>query len=170
MTENEDQRALSSWIAAGLQIPEVRLLKGDAGYLLNNMIAKFSLAADHYQISNSALAQLKNDHVDLSLIHSRSKFYGKGSSYIYEHAIPAGIVRSQLLSIEPSLASVLETLRAAGPVAVLLRSEDVILRNAGLQSKMPSDWSWGQSPLQRYSKSGILLAMETIKVRGSICR
>lgn len=170
MSENEDQRALSNWIASGLRIPEVRLLKGDAGYLLNNMIAKYSLAADHYRISTSALIQLGKDGVDLSIVHSRSKLYGKGSSYIYEHAIPAGIVRSRLLAIEPNLESVLETLRAAGPVALLLRSEDEALREARLQSKMPDGWSWGQSTLQRYAKAGIVLADQTLKVKGSICR
>jgi hypothetical protein len=42
--ENPDQVALLKWISAGLQIDEVRNLRGDAGYLLNNMIAKYTLA------------------------------------------------------------------------------------------------------------------------------
>ena len=45
---NKDQTALLEWITAGLQISEVRSLHGDAAYLLNNMIAKYNLAASEY--------------------------------------------------------------------------------------------------------------------------
>ena len=49
-SENTDQRALRLWFTAGLRIPEVAALYGDGGYLLNNMIAKYTLAADTYAI------------------------------------------------------------------------------------------------------------------------
>ena len=48
ISENANQRALRLWVTAGLAIPEVTQLHGDAGYLLNNMIAKYTLAADTY--------------------------------------------------------------------------------------------------------------------------
>jgi len=44
MNWNSDQKALIQWITSGLKIKEVRDLKGDSGYLLNNMIAKVTLA------------------------------------------------------------------------------------------------------------------------------
>tara|TARA_B100000242_G_C42628892_1_gene296108 strand:- start:150 stop:350 length:201 start_codon:yes stop_codon:yes gene_type:complete len=44
MDWNSDQKALIQWITSGLKIKEVRDLKGDSGYLLNNMIAKVTLA------------------------------------------------------------------------------------------------------------------------------
>ena len=44
---NEDQFALAKWISSGLNINEVRNLKRDASYLLNNMIAKFISAPLH---------------------------------------------------------------------------------------------------------------------------
>ena len=44
MNWNSDQKALIQWITLGLKIKEVRDLKGDSGYLLNNMIAKVTLA------------------------------------------------------------------------------------------------------------------------------
>ena len=47
--ENIDQIALRCWITSGLQIPEVRSLNGDAGYLFSNMIAKYTLAASEYR-------------------------------------------------------------------------------------------------------------------------
>jgi hypothetical protein len=55
--ENIDQAALRKWIEAGLAIPEVRELHGDAGYLLNNMIAKYTLASSFYAISESVVSQ-----------------------------------------------------------------------------------------------------------------
>jgi len=58
--ENEHQRALRLWITAGLSIQQVVDLKGDTGYLLNNMIAKYTLAADHYAVSGAAKRKLKN--------------------------------------------------------------------------------------------------------------
>ena len=43
MNWNSDQKALIQWITSGLKIKEVRDLKGDSGYLLNNMIAEATL-------------------------------------------------------------------------------------------------------------------------------
>ena len=54
MELNIDQKALVKWLTAGLQIEEVRALHGDSGYLLSNMIAKVTLAADKYFISTKA--------------------------------------------------------------------------------------------------------------------
>ena len=84
MTENADQRALRLWITAGLAIPEVVDGHGDAGYLLGNMIAKYTLAADAYAISQAALTRFEADGVDLVETHSRRRFYGKQSPFIYE--------------------------------------------------------------------------------------
>lgn len=69
---NKDQTALLEWITAGLQISEVRSLRGDAAYLLNNMIAKYSLAASEYLLSEQALARLQSDGFDLSRTYKRS--------------------------------------------------------------------------------------------------
>ena len=44
MNWNSDQKALMQWITSRFTIKEVRELKGDSGYLLNNMIAKVTLA------------------------------------------------------------------------------------------------------------------------------
>jgi len=55
--ENIDKAALRKWIEAGLAIPEVRELLGEAGYLLNNMIAKYTLASSFYAISESVLSE-----------------------------------------------------------------------------------------------------------------
>ena len=168
--ENFDQRALRLWLTAGLRIPEVVKLHGDAGYLLNNMIAKYTLAADVYAISIGALAEFQRRGVDLSAVHTRRSFYGKKSGFIYEHAVPAGVVRSALLGGPATDESVARCLRAAGQVTVLLRTDDARLREVGLASKMPAGWSLGDDPLARYQTAGIVLSKAVLKVTGAICR
>ena len=168
--ENTDQRALRLWLTAGLSIPEVIQLHGDAGYLLNNMIAKYTLAADTYAISTGALAEFRRQGVDLAETYSRRRFYGKKGGFIYEHAVPAGVVREWLLSAKTTPERVNLALRSSAPVAVLLRSEDAQLRAVGLNAKMPEGWQIGDNPLARYDAAGIGLSDQVLRVRGAICR
>lgn len=170
MRLNDDQRALLNWITAGVSIAEVRGLNGDAGYLLNNMIAKFTLASPEYRISKRALLKLKALEVDMTLVYRRSRFYGKDSPFMYEHAIPATIVRNQLLQVNATRQSVLKVLLNAGPVVVVLREEDKLLRRHGLTKTMPEGWNWGGNPLARYRRAGISIATQTLKVAGAIQR
>ncbi len=169
-TENLDQRALRSWLTAGLQIPEVVALHGDAGYLLNNMIAKYTLAADSYPISTLALEEFHRQRVDLTRTWTRSRFYGRNKPFKYEHVVPAGIVRERLLKSGRSERTVKHVLQSLGFVVVLLRSEDQRLREAGLNGKMPDGWNWGDDPLERYRAVGITLSNQVLRVSGAIKR
>jgi hypothetical protein len=73
MILNDDQKALFQWITAGLCIDEVRLLKGDAGYLLGNMIAKFTLASSNYLLSEAAFKELIKTGLDMGKAYKRSR-------------------------------------------------------------------------------------------------
>jgi len=170
MILNDDQKALFQWITAGLCIDEVRLLKGDAGYLLSNMIAKFTLASSNYLLSEAAFKELIKTGLDLEKAYKRSRFYGKQSKFIYEHSIPASIVRNQLLSVEPSEENILKILSFSGSVAMILRTEDELLKNNKLAKTMPTGWNWGDNPLARYQACGINIVETTIKVEGKIKR
>lgn len=167
---NQDQKALLQWITSGLQIAEVRQLYGDAGYLLSNMIAKYSLSASEYLLSHRAAERLLGDGVDLNGLHKRSYLYGKKSLFIYEHAIPASVVREQLLVVPPLQHEVQSVLSLAGPVAVILRDEDDLLRLHGLRSRMPKGWSWGDDPLARYHVAGFQISEQRIRMSGAIRR
>ena len=171
--ETLDQVALRKWIAAGLGIPEVRALHGDAAYLLGNMIAKYTLAADHYAISVEAVAEFERLRVDLSQVYARSRFYGKRGGknpFIYEHPVPAGVIRDHLLSATHDRSTVGQVLRSAGQVAVLLRTEDDRLNEIGLSRSMPAGWSVGDDPLARYHAAGIELSDRALRVKGAIQR
>ncbi len=167
---NPDQRALVRWLASGLQIDEVRNLHGDAGFLLSNMIAKFSLAASSYRLSQGAVRELATQQIDLRDTYKRSRFYGKHSLFMYEHAVPCSLVRRKLLEINPTIQSVLGILTSAGPVVMVLRTEDQQLRDSGLLRSMPEGWQWGDDPLARYRQSGIVLSRRNLNVTGQIER
>ena len=168
--ENDDQIALRRWITSGLQIPEVKKLNGDAGYLFSNMIAKYTLAASEYRISSVALRWFRDNNVDLSVEYARSRFYGKGSPLMYEHSIPASVIRGILLNVDSREENVRDILRQSGYVVVVMRSEDEALSKHGLARKMPEFWSFGDSPFARYEMAGIELSNAFLKVKGKIQR
>lgn len=168
--ENEDQRALRLWITAGLSIPEVVNLKGDAGYLLNNMIAKYTLSAEHYAMSEAALRKLKKEGINIEDTHIRRKFYGKKSPYIYEHSVPAKIIRTELLKSNRTETTVAKILKQSGKVALLLRTENRKLKDAKLRSVMPISWKIGGDPEARYKEVGIRISKAILKVKGAIVR
>lgn len=153
--ENDDQIALRRWITAGLQIPEVRSLNGDAGYLFSNMIAKYTLAASVYRISSMALKWFHDNNVDLSVEYARSRLYGKSSDLMYEHSIPASVLRDILLHSDCSKEFAQDILNQSGYVVVVMRSEDDILGRHGLGRKMPFSWRFGDNPFARYEMVGI---------------
>jgi hypothetical protein len=167
---NLDQKALVRWLVAGLNIDEVREFRGDSAYLLSNMIAKFSLAATSYRVSKGAENELRKQAIDLGKTYKRSRFYGKSSLFMYEHAVPCSLVRQKLLAINPSTRSVLDVLNCAGPVVMVLREEDRRLRDLGLNRSMPPGWEWGDDPMARYKSAGIGLSRSLLKVDGQIER
>lgn len=168
--ENDDQIALRRWITSGLQIPEVRNLNGDAGYLFSNMIAKYTLAASAYRISSLALRWFRSNNVDLSVEYARSRFYGKGSPLMYEHSIPASVIRGLLLKADSREEIVRDILSQSGCVVVVMRSEDEALSAHGLARKMPDSWRFGGNPFARYEMAGIELSNTFLKVKGKIQR
>ena len=84
--------------------------------------------------------------------------------------VPAGIVRNRLLKSGRTEGTVSHVLQNLGFVAVLLRSEDQKLRDAGLNGKMPDGWKWGDEPLERYRAVGIELSDQVLRVKGAIMR
>lgn len=167
---NLDQLTLAKWIHSGICIEEIRGLHGDGGYLLSNMVAKYSLASGSYLLSTGSHELLASMDVDLNTVHKRSRFHGKKSPFIYEHAIPVSIVRDKLLASAGSLESVIELLNLAGPVAMILRDEDNYLNELGLQRRMPTGWEWDNHHLARYCSASIKISAKTIIVSGRLMR
>ena len=169
-SENIDQLALRKWITAGLQIDEVREMNGDAGYLLSNMIAKYTLASSRYRLSAEAFSWFHSRGIDLMKEYARSRYYGKNSAVMYEHSIPSNTVRTVFLSQDPTESSVRSVLQSAGEVVVVMRDEDERLASIGLAKKMPEGWEYGDDPHARYAKAGIQLSDSFLRVKGKIKR
>ena len=169
---NADKVALKQWIIAGLQIPEVRNGFGDSGYLLGNMIAKYSSADTTYSISTNALEIMKEADFDLESTHTRgNKFlYGKNTSpFVQEHQIPTNVIRRYLLSLDNSQA-IDSAFNNFGSVSILTREEDEMLKQHGLNKDMPADWKWGDNPLSRYEAAGIKISNLSLSVKGALKR
>ena len=91
--------------------------------------------------------------------------------FVYEHSIPASIVRSRLLELAPLKDSEVENiLLSAGSVAIVLREEDKKLSSMKLARKMPDGWFWGADAFARYKTAGIKISKERLLVKGPICR
>ena len=168
--ENDGQLGLRKWIQAGLAIREVHDLNGDAGYIFNNMIAKYTLAAATYRVSVKAERVLRRSGVRLDRPVRRGAIYGKSKPTVFEHAVPATIVRTQLLDSSGSSAAIKQVLARAGPVAIILREEDALLNRMGLSQKMPEGWKWGDDVLDRYRRAGIVLTDRGVRMTGAIKR
>ena len=169
---NADKVALKQWIIAGLQIPEVRNGFGDSGYLLGNMIAKYSSADTTYSISTNALEIMKEADFDLEATHARgNKFlYGKKTSpFVQEHQIPTNVIRRYLLSLDNSQA-IDTAFNNFGSVSILTREEDEMLKEHGLNKDMPEGWKWGDNPQSRYEASGIIISNVSLSVKGALKR
>lgn len=170
VVENIHQVAIRKWIWASLQITEVVNLNGDAGYILNNMIAKYSLYSDTYRISKLALRALVKQNIDLNVVHFRSRFYGKDKPYMYEHTIPAIVIRLELLKSNKSEEVVNEILTLSGDVVVIKRIENELLKKAKLNSSMPDGWKFGDDQYARYKEAGIDISDKYLKVKGAVYR
>lgn len=79
---------------------------------------------------------------------------------MYEHTMPASLVRNQLLKVNPTRSEIVAILSTSGPVAMVLREEDDQLRINGLRSKMPLGWEWGDDTLARYHAAGLRIATQ----------
>ena len=168
--ENIHQKSLRLWVTKGLSIDGIKNFKGDSKYLLNNMIAKYIAFKDEYMISKLALETLKKNKIDLNQSHTRNSLYGKDKPYIYEHAIPAKIVRDKILNSDCNEETIKRILHEAGEVCIILRTEDDKLKSCGLSSEMPDGWVWGSNPLKRYEIAKIDISNQYLKMTGNVKR
>ena len=166
---NKNQIALLKWIQAGLDIDECINKFGDSGYLFSNMIAKFISSSDEYYISKNALIMLEAKNFDIDKIFKRS-FLARLPELFLEHSVPVSLIREKLLSINSNIDDFFLIIKSMGPLVIILRSENKELDNAGLRSKMPINWNWGDDKFARYNKVGIEISDKKLKVSGRLIR
>ena len=166
---NNNQIALLKWIKAGLDIDECINKFGDSGYLFSNMIAKFISSSDEYFISKNALIEMKSKNYDIDKTYKRS-FLASLPEFFLEHSVPVSLIREKLLSINSNIDEFFLIIKSMGPLVIILRSENKELDNAGLRSKMPTNWNWCDDKFARYKNVGIEISEKKLKVSGRLIR
>ena len=172
-------------IKAALACPEFIEGHGDGKYLFSNMVAKYTLSDNTYRFTVGALEEFIMRGGDVNKTYTRSNLYAsladkrfkeemviKGkkrniSIFIYEHSIPASVVRDQLIQNPEKVDEILDNV---GEVFITLRTEDEILKNNGFQSSMSEEWTFGDSHFDRYDNSGIEVSDQLLNMTGGIQR
>ena len=166
-TLNEDKLALRQLIKDMLKNPLLMKGHGDGKYMFSNAVAKYTLSDNTYRFTVGALEVFINNGGDVNKVHTRASLYGKKSPFIYEHSIPAKVVRDQLIQNPENVDEILDNV---GEVFITLREEDEILKNNGFQSSMSEEWTFGDSHFDRYDNSGIEVSDQLLNMKGAIKR
>ena len=175
MTINTLTQAQLMWIdviISTIKQDRFNLKIGDMNYVLGNMVAKFVSSAEKYKISEGALLHVKAMGLNpLEPIHIAKHIYGKKRNTLLEHMIPASFIKKALVEARDNEAEMKKILLNSGSVVIVLRSEDKMLKAAGLNKVMPSNWlGFGDDPVKRYLVAGINIADTEIVHEGPICR
>ena len=160
-------------IHAILLQPKFNLKLGDLNYVLRNIIAKYVSSSEVYRVSKGVEIlidkneDLKNKILNFEIINLKAYFYGSKSSYakigikaLFEHSIPAAVIRDQLLLLREKIFQDEEfrnnsheltkmILLNSGFVVVVLQDENRCL----LRKSMPPGWIYGGDPFDRYHKA-----------------
>ena len=152
--------------------------KGQAHYVMNNEIASYSLYNSKYQITRNSELKLLDMNIDLNNIQTRCSIHSirdlnNKKIFTYEHKTPSSIQRDLLKKMflengevtEEYLHNVLDM----SDVVIMLQSENTILRENGLNSKMPIGCDPLVNPTERYIVCNINISDKEIKMSGKAC-
>ena len=139
-------------------------------YGILNYVAKYSLANDHYFISDKCFNYLKKTN----LINKKGLLRGnKGSKYkfTFEHPVPSNIIADLLYQNYSDEKKLKKILKATDIVTIVTYEENEILNKSKLTSTMPPNWKIFKSNIfERYLYSGIKIPTKKIKVYGALAR
>lgn len=159
---NNPQKMWIDVIHSTISEPRFDLKIGDMNYVIRNMIAKYVSSADQYLVSEGVELLIdSNESINNQLASGlqtnlRKLFYGSksvatdhGKPTMFEHCIPAAVVRDELMkhrekfivnkiSSEEFRQATESTLLNSGAVVIVLKEENERLS----RSKMPSGWDY----------------------------
>jgi hypothetical protein len=174
---NNTQRTYSNIIYALLNIPEVNWNEGNFSYGLSNYIAKFSLAKDHYQISDAAqnlFIQLYNQ-IPNNLVRSAKVRNG----FTYDHVVPVKLLKEYLLTnvIQyQDIQFIQNTLQVFDKIVIITNEENERLTDCGLRQKLPAYFNVSHiiereiSHYIRYEHANITISNTNILMTGPVIR
>lgn len=136
-----------------------------------NYVAKYSLAADQYLITEKALNYItKNNFLRGGSLRKGLKC--KKNGFTYEHPIPSNIISSEILKFRKDKNMIIKILNWSDLIVVLTCEENFSLSKKGFERNMPSNWQFFKSnPFERYKISGLLESpLMEINVHGQVTR
>jgi len=121
-----------------------------------NYVAKYSLAADKYLITEKALNHLIQNNF-LKNGSLRKGLKSKKNGFTYEHPIPSNIISSEILKFRENKNMINKILKWSDLIVVLTSEENLCLTDSGFERKMPNNWKFFKSnPFARYELAGLL--------------
>ncbi len=170
---NSKQKKIFEVLKAILQIENFPVYFKDhiVSYGFLNYVAKYSLAKDKYLITEKAFAHINDRELfqNGSLLRSSKS---KKNGFTFEHPIPSNRIAAELVKNRNDEDMLSKILKWSDYIVVLTSKENLILRNAGLERKMPENWIFFKNdPLERYKFSGLIEEeLSEIKVHGQVVR
>lgn len=171
---NNPQKMWVDVIHSTISEPRFDLKIGDMNYVIRNMIAKYVSSADQYLVSEGVESLIESNELMAIQLGSglrtdlRKLFYGSksvatshGKPTMFEHCIPAAVVRDELMkhrdkfignkiSPEEFRQATESTLVNSGPVIIVLKEENERLS----RSKMPTGWDYNSGDIfARYKQA-----------------
>lgn len=163
---NELQKVIFEIIYKIVNVENIFNYGQSTTYGLKNYIARYSLAADQYYISEQALKLFKSLQIPTPL--TRSAINKK--LFTYEHAIPASYISKLIQQSDLSKDAVANLLQLSDCVAIITKEEDKLLAK-NYAATMPDKWeAFNDSPFQRYKEVDIKLSQIKWEVKGSLKR
>ncbi len=141
-------------------------------YGVMNYVAKYSLANDKYLITKRCLDHL-NQNKFLNNKGLRKGLKSRKNGFTYEHPIPSNRISQEIIKERRDIRIVEKILKWSDHIVVLTKEEDDSIKKAGLQSKMPDNWTFFEDDIfARYKYSELLkdAPLNEIDVYGQVCR
>ena len=145
----------------------------------NNKVKRYVSCNPYYHISKEVEKKIVNTNNYLkNLIEKKQPvdmkkfFYGKDKETTIDHMIPTAVIVNELLkligknNIEKKVKRILNK---CGNVSIILRKENKHLNSFGLTRKMPNDWNFNKSYIERYKTAGIKLSKAIVYRTKEIC-
>ena len=178
-TANKSKEQWKKIIISILKIKNYQNNLDGHSWNFNNKVKRYVSCNPYYHISKEVEKKIVNTNNYLkNLIEKKQPvdmkkfFYGKDKETTIDHMIPTAVIVDELLkligknNIEKKANKILNN---CGNVSIILRKENKHLNSFGLTRKMPDDWNFNKSYIERYKVVGIKLSKAFVYRTKEIC-
>jgi hypothetical protein len=180
--ENSAKRSKEQWKKIIISILKIKNYQNNLdghSWNFNNKVKRYVSCNSYYHISKEVEKKIVNKNKELQHlvkyghpVDMKTFFYGKDKETTIDHMIPTAVIVNELLklvgkkNIEKKANEILDR---CGTVSIILREENEHLNLWGLTKKMPNNWNFNKSYLDRYKAVGIKLSKSFVFRTKGIC-